>query len=225
MTDILVEQRSNAWFEARKGKITSSEIYKIMGNGRGEDGITETAKTYLLERVSELLGGSPNISHPSGTKPAALEWGIELEETAIEHYNKAYSKEVAKASFMIVNEHYGGSPDGLLLPEGIIEVKCPYSSANHFKHGLIKDDADFKKVAPNYYYQCMSNIICSKAEWCDFISYDPRVDPQFTMFVYRLYRNEEEIKNIESRLEISINYMKELLEKIQIATKKEETAS
>lgn len=225
MSDILVEQRSDAWFEARKGKITSSEIYKIMGNGRGEDGLTDTAKTYLLERVSELLGGSPNISHPSGMKPAALEWGIELEEVAIQHYNEIYKREVAKASFIPVNEYYGGSPDGLLLPEGVIEVKCPYSSANHFKHGLIKEEADFKKVAPNYYYQCMSNIYCANVQWCDFISYDPRVNPEFTMFVYRLHRNETEIENMLKRLEISVNYMKDLIEKIQISAKKEETAS
>ena len=32
---MLVEQRSQEWFDMRRGKITSSEIHKIMG-GKGD---------------------------------------------------------------------------------------------------------------------------------------------------------------------------------------------
>jgi hypothetical protein len=39
---MIIEQRSEEWFEMRKGRITSSEIYKIMG----KDNFSETAKTY-----------------------------------------------------------------------------------------------------------------------------------------------------------------------------------
>ena len=219
MNELIIEQRSDAWFELRKGKITSSEIYKIMGNGRKEDGLTETGRTYLLERVSEILGGAPSVSHPSGVKPAALEWGTELEEVAIQYYSEVNNIEVIKASFIPFSNYYGGSPDGLLPPKGIIEVKCPFSSANHFKHGLIKDDNDFKKVATSYYYQCMSNIICAEADWCDFISFDPRVEPDYRMFVYRLFRNQEEVDNINNKLEVSITYMKDLLERIKNGNK------
>ena len=42
----------------RKGKITSSEIHKIMG-GKGES-LSETAKTYLLEKACEFYGGHAN---------------------------------------------------------------------------------------------------------------------------------------------------------------------
>lgn len=215
MEELLAEQRSDAWFQARKGKITSSEIYKIMGNGRGEDKLTDTAKTYLLEKVSEMLGGVVNMSHPSGHKPASLEWGTELEDTAIDVYMEKYACEVQKASFLSYNDYYGGSPDGLLPPDGVIEVKCPYSSANHFKHAMIESDEDFKKVAPNYYYQCISNMICAKAEWCDFISFDPRVHLNYQLFVYRLHRNEEEEANLLAKLEASVEYMKNLREKIE----------
>lgn len=215
MSELMVEQRSEAWFELRKGKITSSELHKIMGTKKGEESLTETAKTYLLEKVAELFGGAPHLSHPGGVKPMALEWGTELEDTAVEYYNNLKKVNVEKASFLIVNEHYGGSPDGLLPPQGIIEVKCPFSSANHFKHGMIKSDDDMKKVVPAYYYQCMSNIICAEAEWCDFISFDPRVQEDYKMFIYRLNRNQEEIDSINQRLEVATKYMQELIEKIQ----------
>ena len=80
---------------------------------------------------------------------------------------------------------------------------------------MIKDDAEFKKVVPAYYYQCMSNILCSGAEWCDFISFDPRVQEDYKMFIYRLHRNQEEIDFINQRLDAAIKYMQELVEKIK----------
>ena len=218
---MIVEQRSEAWFDMRKGKITSSEIHKIMGTGKGESGLSETAKTYLLERVSESLGGAPALSHPTGVKPMALEWGTELEDLACEVYQEQMGLVVDKASFIPYSAYYGGSPDGLVNPSGIIEIKCPFASANHFKHRLILTDTDLKKVAPSYYYQCISNIICAKAEWCDFISYDPRVDAGYNLFVYRLNRNEEEVENMLSRLEVAVKYMDELKEKLQNGLQKE----
>ena len=133
----IVEQRSLKWFEIRKGKLTSSEIYKIMGESKGKDQLTDTAKTYLLEKVSELFGGvAPSVSSQ------ALEWGTQMESTAIEFYHNRTGIVVDKASFIGVSDYYGGSPDGLCPPNGIVEVKCPFASTNHFKHGMIKSDAD-----------------------------------------------------------------------------------
>jgi putative phage-type endonuclease len=208
---MIIEQRSPEWFEIRKGKITSSEIHKIMG----KEGFSETAKTYLLEKVSEQLGGtSANATGP------ALEWGTQWEPVATEHYADTTNTKVDTASFIVYNDDYGGSPDGKVAPDGTIEVKCPHTSVKHFKHGLIRTDADFKKTAPDYYYQCMSHMICANAQWCDFISFDPRVDSKYTIFVYRLNRNEEEIKNMLARVEVAANYMKEVREKLQNADNK-----
>jgi len=204
---MIVEQRSQAWFDLRRGKITSSEVHKIMGGK--DDSLTDTAKTYLLEKVSESLGG---FAAPA--TGAALEWGTELEDLAIEVYSEKTGNEVGKASFIPYDDHYGGSPDGLIPPDGVIEVKCPYTSTNHFKHGMIKTDADFKKVAPNYYYQCISNMLCANAQWCDFISYDPRVDSPYNIFVYRLQRDETEIEAMKAKLIVAVKYKEELKEKL-----------
>jgi len=208
---MLIEQRSEEWFKIRRGKITSSEIHKIMG----EKGLTETAKTYLLEKVCENFGGVTEPAHGQ-----ALDWGTELEPVAIEHYSKVTKTEVEKASFIVANKFYGGSPDGIVKPDGVIEVKCPFKSANHFKHGLIDSPAKFKKVAPNYYNQCISNMICAKAKWCDFISFDPRVSSDYQMFIYRLELDKEEASLIKERLEIAVKYMEELKEEIESAKPK-----
>jgi putative phage-type endonuclease len=205
---MIIEQRSQAWFEMRKGKITSSEIYKIMG----EKGLSETAKSYLLERVVEFYGGFSEPAH--GT---ALDWGTELEPVAIEYYEQLKNTKVEKASFIPADQHYGGSPDGLIPTDGIIEVKCPYKSANHFKHGLIKDAAKFRKVVPNYYYQCISNMICAGAKWCDFISFDPRVKEEYQMFTFRLELDEKEAEAVRERVKLAVEYMEALKTEIESA--------
>ena len=202
---MLIEQRSPEWFEIRKGKITSSEIHKIMGKGD----FNETAKSYLLEKVCELYGG---VTEPAtGT---ALTWGTELEPVAIQHYEEVKGVKVEKASFIPFDKYYGGSPDGLLTP-GIIEVKCPFKSANHFKHGLIDTPAKFKKVVPNYYYQCISNMICANATWCDFISFDPRVTQEYRMFIYRLELDPEEAEAVKERIKFAVEYMEGLKKEIE----------
>ncbi len=205
---MIIEQRSAEWFEMRKGRITSSEIYKIMGKGD----LTETAKTYLLEKVCELYGG---VTEPA--VGAALTWGTDLEPVAIEHYEKLAKVKVDKASFIPVGDYYGGSPDGLIPKEGIIEVKCPFKSANHFKHGMINSAEKFKKIAPNYYWQCVSNMVCAEAKWCDFISYDPRVKEEYRMFIFRLELTEEDKLAITDRVKVAFDYMKSLVVEIEAA--------
>ena len=202
----IIEQRSSEWFKQRSGKITSSELYKIMIEERGgKDTIGEGAKTYLLTKVSESFGGQ---SAPAVGQ--ALDWGTDLEPVAIFHYEKLTQLKVDAAPFIEYNEYYGGSPDGIVNTDGVIEVKCPFSSVNHFKHGMIETEDDFKNVVPNYYYQCLSNMLVSGASWCDFISYDPRVEDDYKMFIFRLHRNESEIKHIKKRIRLSIQYMNEL---------------
>jgi putative phage-type endonuclease len=208
---MIIEQRSEEWFEIRKGKITSSEIHKIMGKGD----LSETAKTYILEKVCELYGG---VTEPA--VGAALNWGTDLEPVAIEHYEELTKAKVEKASFIPVGQHYGGSPDGLIAPEGIIEVKCPFKSANHFKHGMINTPEKFKKIAPNYYYQCISNMICAEAKWCDFISFDPRVSDDYKMFIFRLHLTEEEKIAVTERIKVAFEYMKVLVKEIEAAKPK-----
>jgi len=205
--NLLIEQRSDEWFNLRRGKLTSSEISKIMGQ---EGKLSETAKTYILEKVTEILGGvkAPAVG-------AALDWGTELESEAILYYQQKHSQIVQKASFVPYSDNYGGSPDGLVGVEGIVEVKCPFNSSNHFKHGLINSPDEFKKAKPEYYWQCASNMLVTNTQWCDFISYDPRVIPEYRMFVFRLERSEVDDNIILERLELAVKYMETLKASLQ----------
>lgn len=69
----------------------------------------------------------------------------------------------------------GGSPDGLVGDEGIIEVKCPF--VNKICH---------TKIPPIYYCQVNGLLEILNSEWCDFISWTPT-----EMKIYRVYRDRD----------------------------------
>ncbi len=52
------------------------------------------------------------------------------------------------------------------------------------------------------------------AKWCDFVSFDPRVDPNYMLFVYRLNRNEDEIKFMNEKIQVAVEYMIEISNKL-----------
>ena len=58
-------------------------------------------------------------------------------------------------------------------------------------------------------------MICAEAQWCDFISFDPRVDPKYEMFVFRFNRDEKEAEYVVEKVKVAANYIKELKEKIE----------
>jgi hypothetical protein len=63
-------------------------------------------------------------------------------------------------------------------------------------------------------------MICAEATFCDFISFDPRVQDEYKMFIFRLELDEEEVKLVKERIELAIRYMKELVSEIEAAKPK-----
>ena len=47
-----MEQRSEEWHKARKGRFTASHIHKLMG----ARGLGQTGESYILEVVTQSLG-------------------------------------------------------------------------------------------------------------------------------------------------------------------------
>jgi len=68
----------------------------------------------------------------------------------------------------------GGSPDGLIENERVIEIKCPYNTSNHIENCMMTLDK-FKKERKEYYAQVHLNMVATNVLKADFCSYDPRV--------------------------------------------------
>lgn len=187
------EQELSNWQQNRLGKFTSSRIGDLMTSGRGKDKFWgDTAMNYIYEKVAELMTGVPHYIRET----YAMEWGNDHEQEAIEKYNEVseIKAEHMGQTFIQFNELCGGSPDAFVGEKGILEVKCPYNSSNHIKT-YITGEIDKK-----YMYQCQGNMLFSKRDWCDFVSYDPRMPESMQLKVIRIERDEEISNSILERI-------------------------
>ena len=85
----------------------------------------------------------------------------------------------------------GASPDGLVGDDGMVEIKCP-NTATHI------DTLLNEKIDRKYYLQMHFQMMCADREWCDFVSYDPRMPDGLKYWCKRVDLDEklaEEISN------------------------------
>lgn len=193
------------WIQDRCGKLTASEIYKIMGKGRNKDAyFGQLAETYMLSKVAEILTLEPNNGGRTNTD--AMDWGTAHEIDAAEHFQKQHPHlklnyyGIMNPKFYPYNEYCGGSPDGVFEAAsgdaGIIEIKCPYNSTEHVKHLLVTDASALLDIAPEYYWQMVANMLFTETRIGYFISYDPR------MALERLQLHVVPIEPIEGHIEL-----------------------
>jgi hypothetical protein len=60
-------------------------------------------------------------------------------------------------------------------------------------------------------------MVCAEANWCDFISFDPRVAEEYQVFVFKLQLDQSEADYMVKKIETAVKYLKELKEKIENA--------
>jgi len=200
---VMVEQGSPEWFAQRLGRITASNFGALMTLPRSKKDreaglISETARTYLVKKVSEVLTG---MSKEFTTQ--SMEWGSETEDEARKIYELENMVEVKQIGFAILesNPIVGGSPDGLVGDDGIIEIKCPDS--NTFTGYLLGDS-----IVKGYMAQIQGNLWILDRSWCDFIVYDPRVIREdLRIHIMRVDRDDEYISKIAQAVDRAlINY-------------------
>lgn len=160
--------------------------------------ISKTSETHIIEKVWEALSGQTI----QGVDNLATAWGNENEPIAKKWYTKLTGREVASAPLCYMNDLNGfvGSPDGFVGVDGLIEIKAPYNGTNHLKHCFITSDEYFKAEHPDYYWQTQSYMMITGREWCDFVSFDPRINSDLGLFIYRVNFNEGDCQELRERI-------------------------
>lgn len=205
MYEIKAEQGTPEWIEARLGKVTASRFKDVMAKGRSKaDKWGKTALSYMNEVISEMLTGE--MKEVSGK---ALEWGTENEPLAIEAYEEEKGVLVFPSGLILLHEFamIGGSPDGR-TKGNCIEVKCPYNTAIHINtvlYGMPKEHLP----------QVQGNIHFTESEWCDFISFDPRISGRSRLYIERVYRDQEYIDSMFEKLEEFQEEIEKTLQKLK----------
>jgi predicted phage-related endonuclease len=94
----------------------------------------------------------------------------------------------------------GASPDGLVGEDGLLEIKCP-NTATHIETLLSQS------VPGKYNTQMQFQMACTGRQWCDFVSFDNRLPDELQLFVKRVPRDNEFIKQMEDEV---VKFLNEL---------------
>uniref|UniRef100_A0A6H1ZM53 Putative exonuclease n=1 Tax=viral metagenome TaxID=1070528 RepID=A0A6H1ZM53_9ZZZZ len=191
------QQGTDEWIAAKLGKVSSSHFSEVLAKGQGK-----TRNAYMLKLAAERLTGLPQ----EGYSNIKMDRGIEIEPQAREYYAKLYDCEVVQVGFCQLNEDVGTSPDGLIGDNGAIEIKCP-DSTTHLANIITA------KMPTIYVPQVQGQLWITGRKFCDFVSFDPRVQ-QRPFWSVRIERDEEYIKNLSESIWQFVSELRELIEKI-----------
>ena len=159
-----MDQRSDEWFDIRKGKLTASNAQAIGANGKG-------LETLVYQLLAEKY--SNNKEHYTNKD---MERGIELEDQARMTY-EVERNNVKEVGFIELDEFVGCSPDGLVGKDGGIEIKCP-NDAGFFKLMVNGRDA----IESKYLWQVQMTLYITKRSWWDLVFYNPNFNQNILIF-------------------------------------------
>ena len=198
------EQRTEDWFAARCGKVTASRVADVLA--RTKSGWSASRQNYAAQLVCERLTGAVE----QGFTNAAMQWGTDQEAPARDLYAFVSGEDVNETGF--VNHPRilmaGASPDGLVGSDGLVEIKAP-NTATHIETLLSET------VPAKYVHQMNWQMACTDRRWCDFVSFDPRLPPELRLFVKRLERDDEVIREMEREITVFLDEVQTTIDKLQ----------
>jgi len=182
-------QGSDEWKALRLGKVTASRVADVVA--RTKSGYGASRANYMAQLIAERLTGTVAEAYTN----AAMIHGTECEpeaRSAFEFYQGVTVKEVAFVPHPKIDQA-GCSPDGLVGEDGLVEFKCP-NTATHLETLL------GQAVPAKYETQMQFQMACTGRQWCDFVSYDPRMPENMRLFIKRLPRDDKRIAELESEI-------------------------
>jgi putative phage-type endonuclease len=201
-----MEQRTEEWFIARLGKVTASRVADVIA--KTKSGYSTSRDNYMAQLVCERLTGKQGESFTN----SAMQWGTETEPLARSAYEANADIMVEELGFVLHPkiEMAGASPDGLVGLFGMLEIKCP-NTATHIEALLTET------VPTKYITQMQWQMACAQRQWCDYVSYDPRIRQDLQLFVKRVEFDasyvamlEEEVIQFLKELDIKVNKLNNL---------------
>ena len=197
-----MEQRTDEWHNARLGKVTASRIADVMA--KTKSGYSASRANYTAELIVEHLTGKPGDSYQN----ASMMWGTDTEPMARAAYEAHRGVLVEEVGFV---PHptlgaAGASPDGLVGEDGLVEIKCP-KTATHIETMMAET------IPLRYALQMQFQMMCTGREWCDFVSFDPRMPETMQLYVQRLHFSQDTALDITREVE---SFLKEMSEKLTV---------
>jgi len=197
------EQGTDQWRKDRAGVVTASEFYKVLA--KIKTGEAAIRYNYKAELVAERLTGLPTERFIT----KEMQWGTDHEPEARAVYAAIKEVEVVQTGLIKHAEwEVGASPDGLVGKDGLVEIKCP-NTATHIMTILTE------KIPKQYYAQMQGQMWITETKWCDFVSYDPRLDAKRAIHIIRVERDDDFIDGLQEAVLDFIEEVDELTEQLE----------
>ncbi len=200
----MIEQGTPEWHAMRLGKVTASRVADLMA--KTKTGWGASRANYAAQLVCERLTGVAADTYQND----AMRWGVENEPLARAAYEFRTDQTVTMVSFI---DHpriamSGASPDGLVGDKGLVEIKCP-NSATHI------DTLLNATVPAKYVLQMQWQMACTGREFCDFVSFDPRLPEAMRMFHATVYRDQQVITELEREVEVFLAEVDDTIKRLR----------
>jgi predicted phage-related endonuclease len=183
-------QGSELWAKLRCGYSTASRSADMIATTK--KGESAERAGYRTELICERLTGIPYPRHVT----KEMQWGLDHEDEAAAAYELATGELVDKCGFVIhpTVSMFGASPDRLVGDVGLLQIKCP-TTKKHLEWMLAG------KIPVEHVPQMLAELSCDPVrEWCDFMSYDPRLPEHLQRFIRRYHRDEKLIQALEAEV-------------------------
>ena len=199
-----VEQGSPEWFALRLGKVTASRIKDVIATTK--TGYSTSRDKYMTQLLLERITNTVAESYTND----AITWGTEQEPFARAKYEGLASTLVEQVAF--VNHPTipmsGASPDGLVMDDGLVELKCPMSHT-HLESIL-------GGIDDQYMPQVQWQMAVTGRSYTDLCSYDPRFPEHLQLVVKRINRDNDYIAKLEKEV---VKFLAELDDKVNKVNK------
>jgi putative phage-type endonuclease len=196
----LIVQGSDAWHQQRLGRVTASRVADVIA--KTKSGYSASKDNYMAQLICERLTGQKTESFTN----AAMAHGVEnepLARSAYENFADVMVEEVGFVQHPKI-EQAGASPDGLVGLFGMLEIKCP-NTATHI------DTLLTQTVPTKYITQMQWQMRCCERQWCDYVSFDPRLPQDLQLFVKRIDFDASYVATLEEEVNL---FLKELDDKV-----------
>lgn len=157
-----MEQRSEEWFEARRGIVTASVVGQLITAKTIKTAANLASRALAAQLVAERITGWVEPTYQSHD----MLRGVLDEPTARRVYSEHHAP-VVECGFMVRDDwgfRIGWSPDGLVGDVGAIEVKS--RNARQQVTTVLADAVPDEHMA-----QCQCALLVSGREWIDYVSF------------------------------------------------------
>ncbi len=178
----MIEQGTDEWFQLRTGNITASRISDVVA--KIKTGWGASRQTYKKALIAERLTNIPTKMYTS----QAMQWGNDMEDDAALYYEFMTDYQVETVGYVQhpLIERAGASPDRLVNDVGLVEIKCPNTETH-------AETLRTQTIPKKYRLQMQWQMACTDREWCDFVSFDPRIQQEELVYFCRRVERDQEL--------------------------------